>query len=171
MPPTRDLANSGMCPDWELNQQPFGSQAGTQSTEPHQPGLTLSLNIYSSFRWPHVSKKSDPNYTKDSNRSNQFLACFSSCYCSRYKHVTNKTEEKGPFQLGERCTLPFPLAMNEEAYHPVAMRKANLADSETKVPKAWRKWVPMTQLSKSNSLKPILSLDFLLSQTIDFLLV
>ena len=24
--------------DWELNQQPFGSQAVVQSTEPHQPG-------------------------------------------------------------------------------------------------------------------------------------
>ena len=35
-----DLArNPGMCPDWELNQQPFGSQARVQSTEPHQPGL------------------------------------------------------------------------------------------------------------------------------------
>ena len=39
MPPTRDLAhNPGMCPDWESNQQPFGSQASTQNTEPHQPG-------------------------------------------------------------------------------------------------------------------------------------
>ena len=28
-----------MCPDWELNQQPFGSQASAQSTELHQPGL------------------------------------------------------------------------------------------------------------------------------------
>ena len=37
--PTGDLAcNPGMCSDWELNRQPFGSQAGTQSTEPHQPG-------------------------------------------------------------------------------------------------------------------------------------
>ena len=27
-----------MCPDWESNWRPFGSQAGTQSTEPHQPG-------------------------------------------------------------------------------------------------------------------------------------
>ena len=37
--PTRDLGQSpGMCPDWESNWQPFGSQAGTQSTEPHQPG-------------------------------------------------------------------------------------------------------------------------------------
>ena len=39
-PPLGVLAcNPGMCPDWELNQWPFGSQAGTQSTEPHQPGL------------------------------------------------------------------------------------------------------------------------------------
>ena len=35
-----DLArNPGMCPDWESNQLPFASQAGTQSTEPHQPKL------------------------------------------------------------------------------------------------------------------------------------
>ena len=27
-----------MLPDWESNPQPFGLQAGTQSTEPHQPG-------------------------------------------------------------------------------------------------------------------------------------
>ena len=29
--------NPGMCPDWESNRRPFASQAGTQSTEPHQP--------------------------------------------------------------------------------------------------------------------------------------
>ena len=40
MPPTRELAhNPGMCPDWESNRRPFGSQTGTQSTEPSQPGL------------------------------------------------------------------------------------------------------------------------------------
>ena len=40
VPPSGDLAcNPGMCPDWELNQRPVGSQAGTQSTEPQQPGL------------------------------------------------------------------------------------------------------------------------------------
>ena len=40
-PPAGDLAhNPGMCPDWESNQRPFSSQAGTQSTEPQQPGLT-----------------------------------------------------------------------------------------------------------------------------------
>ena len=38
-PPTGDTAcNPGMCPDWESNHRPFVSQAGTQSTEPHQPG-------------------------------------------------------------------------------------------------------------------------------------
>ena len=39
-PLTGDLAhNPCTCPDWESNQWPFGSQAGTQSIEPHQPGL------------------------------------------------------------------------------------------------------------------------------------
>ena len=38
-PPTKGLAhNPGMCPDWEWNQRPFGSQASAQSIEPHQPG-------------------------------------------------------------------------------------------------------------------------------------
>ena len=48
-----DLAsNPGMCPDWESNRQPFGSQATTQYTEPQQPRnylpfsyLLISLNI------------------------------------------------------------------------------------------------------------------------------
>ena len=41
-PPTGDLAhNSGMCP--RLGIKP-GSQAGTQSTEPHQPGPDIVLN-------------------------------------------------------------------------------------------------------------------------------
>ena len=40
MPPTEDLAHSpGMRLDHELNQRPFGSLAGAQTTDPHQPGL------------------------------------------------------------------------------------------------------------------------------------
>ena len=43
-PVTGHLAhNSGMCPDWELNQRPFVSQAGAQSTEPHQPEPQFSF--------------------------------------------------------------------------------------------------------------------------------
>ena len=43
-PPTGDLAqNTGMCPDWESNQRPFGSQACAQPTEPHQPGQVLHV--------------------------------------------------------------------------------------------------------------------------------
>ena len=39
-PPTGDLAcNTGVCPDWELNWQSLGSQAGAQSMKPHKPGL------------------------------------------------------------------------------------------------------------------------------------
>ena len=40
--PTGDLAyNPGKCPDQETNRRPFGSQASTQFTEPHQPGLNF----------------------------------------------------------------------------------------------------------------------------------
>ena len=46
MPPTGDLAhNAGMCPEWELNRRPFGSQTGAQSTEPPQPGAGSSVFI------------------------------------------------------------------------------------------------------------------------------
>ena len=46
VPPTGNLAcNPGMCPDWESNRQPFGSQASTQSTEPHQPGPSVNILI------------------------------------------------------------------------------------------------------------------------------
>ena len=34
------------CPDRELNQRPFGSQASTKSTEPHQPGHIISFNFH-----------------------------------------------------------------------------------------------------------------------------
>ena len=40
-PPLGSWPTTGMCPDWELNQRPFGSQASAQSTEPYQPGLFL----------------------------------------------------------------------------------------------------------------------------------
>ena len=46
-PPTGDLAhNPGMCPDWELNHQPFGLQASAQSTELHQPGLINKFKFF-----------------------------------------------------------------------------------------------------------------------------
>ena len=46
-PAPGDLAhNSGMCPDWESNRWPFGYQASTQSTEPHQPGPNLYILNY-----------------------------------------------------------------------------------------------------------------------------
>ena len=48
--PTGDLAhNPGMCHDWALNWQPFGLQAGAQSTEPHQPGWMILLLSHHPF--------------------------------------------------------------------------------------------------------------------------
>ena len=61
-----DLAcKPGMCPDRELNWQPFGLQAGVQSTEPHQPAdhailklitkcLIISLNIFKECNLDHI---------------------------------------------------------------------------------------------------------------------
>ena len=44
VPSTGDLApNPGMCPNWELNQRPFGSQALTQSTELFHPSQGSSF--------------------------------------------------------------------------------------------------------------------------------
>ena len=78
--------NPDMCPDWESNWQPFGSQAGAAYTEPHQPGWLLAffksetieihLEILSKYvvpstgglqcgRWPYVS-------TYKSGASNSF---------------------------------------------------------------------------------------------------
>ena len=59
-PLTGDLTrNPGMCPDWELNQRPFGLQAGSQSPEPHQPGL-----LHDSFKRHKVNALSYCMHTK-----------------------------------------------------------------------------------------------------------
>ena len=45
-PPTRNLAyNPGMCPNQVSHWPPFSSQAGAQSTEPHQPRWILVILI------------------------------------------------------------------------------------------------------------------------------
>ena len=45
VPPAGDLANNpGVCPEWESNLRPFGLQVGAQSTEAHQPGLSILIS-------------------------------------------------------------------------------------------------------------------------------
>ena len=58
--PVLDLApNPGMRPDWESNWRPFGSQAGTQSTEPHQPRhFQVSKTAFSKWYYFDVNKDS-----------------------------------------------------------------------------------------------------------------
>ena len=71
--PTGDPThNPGMCPDWESNQQPFDMQAGTQSTEPHQPGLIT-----------FIFKK-----TEDSKRNIDGTVVFLVCYMKTYLGVS-----------------------------------------------------------------------------------
>ena len=48
--------NPGMCPDWELNQQPFSLQANTQSTELHQSGLFYTSLNYTMYYFLCKSK-------------------------------------------------------------------------------------------------------------------
>ena len=46
MPSTGDqVCKSGMCPDWQLNLWPSGSQASAQSTDPHQPRLVKPFRL------------------------------------------------------------------------------------------------------------------------------
>ena len=59
VPPTGNLArNPDMCPDWESNQQPFGLQASTQSTELHQSGLIVNI-IWVLRHVRHVSRENE----------------------------------------------------------------------------------------------------------------
>ena len=39
----RERRREGMCPDWESNQRPFGSQAHAQSIELHHPGYIVEI--------------------------------------------------------------------------------------------------------------------------------
>ena len=74
--PRQNLAhNPGMCPDWELNQQPFGSQASAQSTEPHQPRQPCLLII--SKKWGKNQKRYWPGLAINSQHclSGMWVPC------------------------------------------------------------------------------------------------
>ena len=85
-PPTGDLAwNPGLCPDWELNQRPFGSLAGTQSTEPRQPGLCIQfyrkpcnslIPACGHLRWTDLPQQYTPASPKLSWNHTRWLFCF-----------------------------------------------------------------------------------------------
>ena len=52
LPPTGEWTQSpGMRPDWESNQQHFGSQEDAQPTEPHQSGQHGGLLLFKSNLW------------------------------------------------------------------------------------------------------------------------
>ena len=104
MPRTGDLAHHpGTCPDWESNWRPFGSQTGTQSTEPHQPGLFFFLlftTVVPVFLPLHFSSQPHPLPTP------QLIRTLLSC--PRVIHTCSLTN---PFPLFPPFPSPrFPLA-------------------------------------------------------------
>ena len=57
------VRNPGLCPNWESNRQPFGSQADTQPTEVHQPGLHNFYNQKkNTFFKKHGQRKISPKF-------------------------------------------------------------------------------------------------------------
>ena len=92
MPPARNLArNPGKCPDWESNQPPFSSQAGTQSTEPHQPGLE-EIFITASSEEVHC-KTFDQECAKNAAPN---LPHASHCICENNAGFHGEVERKWP---------------------------------------------------------------------------
>ena len=87
-PPTGDLAcNPGMCPDWESNQQPYGLQAGTQSTEPHQPGL-ISVFFWNCHNLVTNPLPSMATHNQDRSLDYGKKTCLcDTVYWSKHKHV------------------------------------------------------------------------------------
>ena len=76
IPPIGDLAhNPGMCPAWESNWWPCGSQAGAQSTESYQPGLRQSFS-----KAPSLFGRGTETQTQDS------------CFHHSIKPVVSKVE-------------------------------------------------------------------------------
>ena len=87
MPPTGDHAHTpGTYPDWESNQQPFGSQASTQSTESHQPGQKI-LHSWKTL----LSKRS--NHT-DLNESGKYVPIWKQHFKKYIKFIKSPMTHK-----------------------------------------------------------------------------
>ena len=70
--PAGDLAhNPCRCPDWESNRRPFSLKAGTQPTEPHQPGQPF-------FSFPLLCFL---HFSYDSKRKTHYQRTFSMDIC------------------------------------------------------------------------------------------
>ena len=105
--------NPGMCPDRELNQQPFGLQADTQSTEPHQPGQSLfflTAHIQFTLSLPYFRP---PSFIGTSAMSSlsvfQFINLIGNFLCTHYTLVFIPNLCLCPHYFLHRKALLFPL--------------------------------------------------------------
>ena len=67
--------NPGMGPDWDQNWQPFSSQAGVQSAEPHQPGYFFT-NFYDGGTYMREKRKVNCTQSCLVLRSLAVIICF-----------------------------------------------------------------------------------------------
>ena len=68
--------------DWELNQWLFGSQAGTQSTEPHQPWLNVQYFLFYD-KMGYSDLKMYPFLLEFSSKRSRFNSIHVSCVTLR----------------------------------------------------------------------------------------
>ena len=88
-PPTGDLAcNPGTCPDWELNQQPFGLQPALTSLSYTSQGLIIQFcllwckfemfhlkNYCKKYLLAHTDFRTDALQSKKNKVTKQYLRC------------------------------------------------------------------------------------------------
>ena len=98
--PQGDLAcNPSIGPDWESNRQPFGSQASTQSTEPHQPGLPRFISKVSTQCQAPIPPSS---LVKGQEEGSGFPPSFTSANTSPAPRM------QGPRAMDAQMTPPVP---------------------------------------------------------------
>ena len=110
--------NPGMCPDWELNHQPFGSQAGTQSTEPHQPGQIFCIFDIMGYDYTSVLLRGTPEeMTFSLRKTTQMAICMSYFHLYNYPDTGTQTFYANHLLLNLQRTIIF--ISNNNLFHNI----------------------------------------------------
>ena len=126
MPPTGDPAhNPGMCPDQESNWWLFGSQASTQSTEPHQPGLSSFVCVCVFCLYDVLSFALDFKADTKENENNLCSIVVECCYSLGEGYPTQWRKYQGwkevtqrmRWQLGNMPPFPFKTKPDYQGFY------------------------------------------------------
>ena len=75
--------------DWESNQWPFGSQAGTQSTEPYQPGPKRFLKAFVSI-WKKLIPRFQTSEVPEDTKTREGYFCLVGHFRHKERHKLEK---------------------------------------------------------------------------------